>query len=479
MGCTRCFEEHPAGKVCPALASRSSREEEALEGQRHGPLLLRRRLGAGALGTVYLAEYAARGHRFAVKALHPHLASRAPVRARFFAAARAAEKLVHPNVARVLDVRPGPQGRPCVLMEYVDGVPLSRLPLPLAPGEAVELLGQALEGLEAAHAQGLVHGGIRPRHLFLARTREGERRVRILDFGLSSALLAGLPEKERVSGPAKVSAYAAPEQEGGDGGARVDLFALAVVGYQLVTGQLPFAAGQALGPPPAPHVLNPCVPQRLSEVLLRALSLQPEARYPDARALRAALADSVVQAPEDAELARILARTASLVEDPYRLLNVAPSADFAEVHRRAEAALRRLDSFRHRPLPVPQHRALEALRARVEAALRTLGNPLARVGFDAVRGNVSGVARCLAAGVSEEEVAPLREAFLAARPGVEARANALFTQGHALEAQRALLPALEMYARALSLDPLNLTWQRHFLSLHRRVRASQAPAHVH
>lgn len=454
-------------------------KEGSLEGLRHGPLVLRRRLGTGSLGTVYLAEYPSTGARFAVKALHPHLATQTPVRARFNAAARAVEKVVHPNVARVLDVRPGPQGDPCLLMEYVDGLPLSRLPLPLAPAEAVELLSQVLDGLEAAHARGVVHGDLRPRHLFLTRTADGERRVKILDLGLSGALLAGLSEQEQAAGRASTSAYAAPEQgTGGADDARADLFALAVVGYQLVTGQLPFVLGQTQAPPPEPHTLNPCVPPGLSEVLLRALAPRVEERYPDAAALRAALAAATSGPPEDAELTQLLARTASLVGDPYLLLGAPPSADFVEVHRRAEVALKRLDAFRPRPLPLAQHRALEALRASVEAAVRTLGNPLARVGFDAVRGNADGIARCLAAGLSEEEVEPLRDAFLAARPGLEARARTLFTQGHALEVQRALGPALERYAEALSLDPLNVSWQRHYLVLRQKMR-SAAPTAVH
>lgn len=458
-------------------------KEDSLEGQRHGPLVLRRRLGAGSLGAVYLAEYlsesVAAGTRFAVKALHPHLATCAPVRARFNAAARAVEKVVHPNVTRVLDVRPGPQGHPCLLMEYVDGVPLARLPLPLAPGEAVELLGQVLDGLEAAHAKGVVHGDLRPRHLFLTRTADGERRVKILDLGMSGTLLAGLSAQEHAAGMASASAYTAPEQwAGAADDARADLFALAVVGYQLVTGQLPFVLGQTQTPPAPPHTVNPCVPPGLSAVLLRALAPRAEERYPDAAALRAALTSATAEPPEDTELAQVLARTASLVKDPYSLLGAGLSADFVEVHRRAEAAFKRLDAFRPRPLPQAQHRALEALRSNVEAAVRTLGNPLARVGFDAVKGNVAGIARCLAAGICEEEVEPLRGAFLAARPGVEARARALFTQGHALEVQRAFGPALERYAEALTLDPLNVSWQRHYLALCQQVR-SETPTPVH
>jgi hypothetical protein len=442
--------------------------------------VLRRKLGSGCVGSVYLAEYPPSGHRFALKVLHPPLAACGPVRERFHIEARAVAKLVHPNVARVLDVRPGPTGHPTLLMEYLEGVPLARLPLPLAPAEAVEVLEQALEGLEAAHARGLVHGDLRPRHLFLTRTLEGERRVKLLDLGLSGPVLTGRAQEAQAPGAKVDSAYTAPAQWGGGTvDTRADLFALAVVGYQLVTGQLPTLVGEARVPPVPPHVLNPCLPQALSTVLLRALAPRPEERYPDARSLRDALSAAISEPAPDAELAQLLARTASLVQDPYALLGVAPSADFEEVHRRAEVAMKRLEGFRLRALPVAQHRELETLRSRVEAARRTLGHPLARVGFDALRGNLTGIARCLNAGLSEDEVAPLRQAFLSARPGVEARARALFTQGHALEAQHALASALERYAEALALDPLNVSWQRHYHALSLQMRADTACSRVH
>jgi hypothetical protein len=258
---------------------------------------------------------------------------------------------------------------------------------------------------------------------------------------------------------------------------RADLFSLAVVGYRLLTGRLPFTSlAQRTQPVVPPHVLDPGVPPSLSAVLARALSARPEERFPDAASLRAALQNAKAEPPPDTQLARLLARAATLVKDPYDLLCVPPTVDFAEVHRRAEAALRRLEAFRARPLPAEQQRELEALCKAVEGARRTLGSPLTRVGFDAVRGNIPGIARCLAAGVTEAAVEPLRRAFLEARPGAEERARQLFMQAHALEVQHALGPALERYAEALVLDPLNVPWQLHFQALRRRVFMVDGPA---
>jgi serine/threonine-protein kinase len=561
---------------------------------------LERLLGVGAIGSVYLALHPRIGARFALKVLHAHLASNPAVRSRFFVEAQTVSRISHPSIARVLDVRPGPGGLPSLLMEYVVGEALSCLPLPIAPAEAVGLLIQVLEGLEAAHAGGVVHCDLKPDNLILTRDKSGQRRVKVLDFGMASVLAASFSREELASGVAIGSpAFMAPEQwETTVPDTRMDVYALGVIGYRLLTGRLPFGRGrmgeallkqQEIRPPP-PHSLDPRIPHVLSAVVMQAISRRPEDRFPSARdfqlalvqaqrhvarptvtlqavapraegvsglqvrvgglgspeprpvrasdvtaeglfvafdgvppplaarvplelsfqgrafpcagdvvrhvsqdearawgvsagffvhfaepseALRALVAEARTGAsepPPDPELAQFLSRTAVLGKDPYVFLGLPPSASFEEVRQRGEAALRRLESFWQRPLPSSQRRELEMLRARVDAARRTLGEPLTRVGFDATRGNAHGIARCLAAGLSDAAVEPMRRAFFSARPGLEARAHALFVQGRTLESQNALKPALECYAQALALDPLNLAGQRHYWALQRRMR---------
>jgi serine/threonine-protein kinase len=574
-------------------------ELESFVGQRHGPLVFERLLGAGATGSVYLAVHPPTGAYFAVKVLHSHLAASLAVRNRFYVEAQVASRVIHRNVARVLDARRGPGELPCLLMEYVAGEPLSCLPLPLAPAEAVEVLIQALEGLEAAHARGMVHCDLKPDNLFVTKDASGQRRMKVLDFGMASVLAASFSEQELASGMTLGSPpYMAPEQwQTTAADARIDIYALGVVGYRLLTGRLPFPRGRMgevrLGQqeirPPLPHTLDPRVPPALSAVLMQALARKPEDRFPSAQAFRLALVEvqrqlarqpaapepvlpravpsslrirvgglgspearpvrasdvsaeglfiafdgpppplaarlpmefcfqtqSVLcsgdvvrhvspeearawgicpgffvhfdepsdelltliaqvrtgpaEAPADPELTQLLSRTASLGNDPYVLLGLPPSASFDEVRQRADSALRRLEGYWKKSLPTRQRRELESLRARVEAARRTLGEPLARVGFDALRNNAHGIARCIAAGLTEKEVEPLRKAFLSARPGTEERARAFFSQGLSLEHQHALKLALDCYAHALAMDPLNLAWQRHFWALQRRMR---------
>ncbi|MCK8498664.1 protein kinase domain-containing protein [Myxococcus fulvus] len=172
----------------------------------------------------------------------------------------------------------------------------------------------------------------------------------------------------------------------------------------------------------------------------------------------------------DAELARVLSRAAVVEKDPYALLGALPHEDFEAVRRRATSALRRLNLFRQRTLPLGQRQALEALLRRVEAAGRMLGDAVSRAGYDATRGNLAGVARCLDAGLADEQAEVMRGAFLAARPLAESRARALFTQGHSLEVRGQHDAALERYAEALALDPLNASWLRHYQVLRGQPR---------
>ncbi|MET0403282.1 MAG: serine/threonine protein kinase, partial [Cystobacter sp.] len=392
-------------------------------------------------------------------------------------------------------------------------------------------------------------------------------------------------------------AYLAPElwvRTEPDG--RADLYSLAVLGYRLLTGRLPFGGGGRMGEmllvhkptvPPAPRQLDEQVPAALSAVLMQALSLKPDERFASARAFRAALNEAMrrpafgcmapaafqvrvedflgrglvpvfvndvrdeglriacdgalprlgsrlevelslngwvlacsadvvrllpaeeartwggrqgfivqfsepsedvsrliaqaltpppAETPPDRELAQLLTRAQACGQDPYSLLSIHPHADFSEVLRRVALAERRLEPFWHRPLPVEQRRALEALHARLDVARRTLGEPLARARFDASRGNFRGVAHCLAAGVPPSSVNRLRQAFLAARPQAEERARTLFDSGILLEAQHLLDGALARYTEALRVDPLNVSLHRYYHSLARRVLSTQPQA---
>ncbi|MFY0571500.1 protein kinase domain-containing protein [Archangium lansingense] len=303
MACNYCFNDHPTTVPCIRPESPPCDSEE-LCGTGFGPLVLVRKLGTGALGTVYFAEHPSSGAHFAVRVLHPHLASNPAVLSRFYTEARTAQHIHHPSVARVLDVRQAPSGHHCLLMEYVEGTALSHLPLPLPPAEVVFLLSQALEALEVAHTCGAVHRDLKPENLILTTGRDGERRVKLLDFGMSATLVAGFSEEELSAGMVVGSpGYLAPElwvRAEPDG--RADMYALAVLGYRLLTGRLPFGGGGRMGEmllvhkpakPLPPHILEARVPPALSAVLMQAMSLRPDERFATARAFRSALQEAM------------------------------------------------------------------------------------------------------------------------------------------------------------------------------------------
>ncbi len=153
------------------------------------------------------------------------------------------------------------------------------------------LLIQVLEGLEAAHDRGVVHCDLKPDNLLLTRDKHGERKVKVLDFGMASVLASCFSQEELASGVVLGSpAYMAPEQwvtTAAD--TRMDVYALGVIGYRLLTGRLPFGRGR-LGEvrlqeqearPPAPHTLDSRISKVLSLVIMQAIAWRPGGPVPE------------------------------------------------------------------------------------------------------------------------------------------------------------------------------------------------------
>ncbi|MCY1017375.1 protein kinase domain-containing protein [Pyxidicoccus sp. MSG2] len=314
MHCELCLSDHPEDVLCENVhwtqGARATHEVEPpsvdLTGQTLGHYRLMRRLGAGGMGTVYLAEQTRICARVAVKVLHPHLAHDESLRARFYAEARTVNVVGHPHIVHIFDINEAPGGIHYFVMEYLEGVPLSHLPRPLDAGQLVLLLAQACDALDAAHRCGVVHRDLKPDNLFVVRHATEPPSLRVLDFGVAKA---HRPDNEDVTAAGIVlgtPAYMAPEQWAGqpvDG--RADIYALAVTAYYMATGQLPFERGQmaelalSLGPvgPLPPHVLVPSVPPALSEVLLRALERRCDDRYATALEFKEALLAAAAPPP--------------------------------------------------------------------------------------------------------------------------------------------------------------------------------------
>lgn len=202
-----------------------------------GRYRIERELGLGGMAAVYLAHDQELDRPVAVKLLAANLAGDESFRKRFVREARVAAKLSHPNIVRVFDSGEA-DGRPFIVMEYVEGESLAealRRRGKFPPDEAVELVLQICEGLEHAHANGLVHRDVKPGNLLL---RE-DGVLKIADFGIARATEATkLTQVGTVLGTA---AYLSPEQAAGtEVTPAADLYSLGVVFYELLTGRTPY-----------------------------------------------------------------------------------------------------------------------------------------------------------------------------------------------------------------------------------------------
>ncbi len=237
-------------------------------------------LGHGGMGAVYKARQRGLNRLVALKILPPEV-SRLPGFAELFAReAQALARLSHPNIVTVIDL--GQSGSLYYfLMEFVDGVNLRQMlqARRMAPRDAVGLMPQICEALEYAHSEGVVHRDIKPENILL----DGKGRVKIADFGLSklvgpAAHDVQLTQSSQVLGTMH---YIAPEQfeKGQAVDQRADIYALGVVLYEMLTGELP------LGHFELPSA-KAAVDSRLDEVVLHALEKNPTRRYQQVSELR-------------------------------------------------------------------------------------------------------------------------------------------------------------------------------------------------
>jgi eukaryotic-like serine/threonine-protein kinase len=254
-------------------------------------------IGAGASGRVYVADDVRLKRRVGVKVLHLALAEDAGFLRRFRAEAQVAASLNHPNVMAVYDW--GEDDVPFMVLELLTGGSLRGMldaDARLSPSQAAHVGRQVTSALEYAHARGVVHRDIKPANLLF----DEHGIVRVADFGLARAL-AEASWTEPAGTVVGTARYAAPEQATGaplDG--RADLYSLAVVLVESVTGTVPAIADTAIGTLAArthTPLVAPLSLGRLGPVVERAGRPEPGDRYPDAATMRAALADAARALP--------------------------------------------------------------------------------------------------------------------------------------------------------------------------------------
>ena len=230
----------------------TSKEMPAVDlvGQVVGGYLVGEQLGKGAMGAVFRGSHIDTHRVVALKVLHPHLVSEKSVVARFRREAKLAARLAHPYIGSVVELVKAEDGRQVIVLEYVEGEPLSSImTMPLPPERVTLLVRQLLLGLEYAHAQGLVHRDLKPDNV-LVEWRNGRDHARIVDFGIAILRDGGEGEsQERLTATGQMIGtplYMSPEQARGEAiDERSDLFSLGIMVYEMLAGVLPFE-GRAL-----------------------------------------------------------------------------------------------------------------------------------------------------------------------------------------------------------------------------------------
>jgi tRNA A-37 threonylcarbamoyl transferase component Bud32/uncharacterized tellurite resistance protein B-like protein len=259
------------------------------------------RIGEGGMGSVYLAQHVTLGKQVALKVLKPEMCFDKTIVERFLREAKATSSIDHENVVLISDYALIPSGSAFFVMEFLRGQELTQLIEHLGRiswYRAKPILLQICHGLAAAHDKGIIHRDMKPGNVFLIKRGGRSDFVKVLDFGIAKVEdEAALTRAGMVFGTA---AYMAPEQATAsalDG--RADMYALACMAYEMLTGRLPFDAQHPVKmlnchirePAPSMRMRAPeaDVPEAVDNVILRALAKRPDERYADMYAFAEAL----------------------------------------------------------------------------------------------------------------------------------------------------------------------------------------------
>lgn len=290
-----CFRISPITSendiVKHAMAKRkssSSKQSTDLVGQTIGKFEIVAALGGGGMAEVYKAFQPSLNRHVAIKVIHAFLAKDPEFITRFQREAQNVAALRHPHIVQVFDYDVD-EGRPYMVMEFIDGVTLSSKLAqmqkdnePWTLDEVIRIISEVGEALAYAHEQEMIHRDVKPANVMMDK----RGRVTLTDFGL-----AKLVTDNRLTATGTVMgtpAYMSPEQcKGMAGDARTDIYSLGVMLYELATGKLPFESDSQVGlivkhvtePPIPPRTVAPHLPEWLEAVILKSLEKSPETRY--------------------------------------------------------------------------------------------------------------------------------------------------------------------------------------------------------
>lgn len=281
----------------------ASIRKSALEDRRLGQYVLVQEIGRGNNGMVYRARHALLRRPVAIKLLSPDLTDEGAVR-RFEHEVQMTSQLTHPNTVAIYDYGQTPEGLFYYAMEYLSGIDLNQLTRQFGPqpeGRVIHILRQVCGSLAEAHRAGLIHRDIKPANIVLTRRGGSPDVVKVLDFGLVTAVHARSKDKASARAVVGTPYFMSPEAIEAPGSVtpRSDLYSVGAVGYWLVTGRTMFDSEvveelleqqvKTLPPTPSQRLGAPVSPD-LENLLMRCLAKSPDDRPFDAEVLDQALA---------------------------------------------------------------------------------------------------------------------------------------------------------------------------------------------
>jgi Protein kinase domain len=294
-------------------------------------------IGRGGMGTIYRARDPILQRAVALKVIS-NLEVTPELRRRFFREAQACARITHPNIVIVHDMGED-DGRLFIVMELLEGEELRRViarQAQLSLKDKLDIVRQLCDGLHFAHQKGVVHRDIKPANVIVLRTGQ----VKILDFGIAQiAGAATQRDRTRTGMFMGTLRYMAPEQVRGQADRRSDIFSVAAVSYELLSGRAPFAGDDPLqileqlrtATPPRLTELDPSLPSALADVIERALQKEPGDRFADLEQMGRRLElvqRELAEGAADARVgdARPLARPSSLLGPPAPVAATTPPA---------------------------------------------------------------------------------------------------------------------------------------------------------
>ena len=270
-----------------------------------------KKLGEGGMGTVYLAEHVKMGRKSALKVMNPGMNQDPDAIARFNREAANASRLSHPNICAIYDFGETPEGLIYLAMEFIEGQSLTDVIEAnhgMSAPRAASIIHQAADALGVAHDAGIVHRDLKPDNIMIMKGRDGSDMVKVVDFGIAKASSSDAQKVTKTGLVVGTPEYMSPEQLAGDKlDGRSDIYSLALVAFNCLTGTLPFPSNSAqeamimrlTDHPKTLAEMRPDIewPAELQAVMDKALARDADERYQKAPAFGIDMVKSVQNMP--------------------------------------------------------------------------------------------------------------------------------------------------------------------------------------